>query len=110
MLFAVLSVAFGQSFNPLLVGAGALPTQNASPSPIKLFQSPSCRGGSAPTEEEYLMITVRFGFQSPFLSGRERSLTDDMVAASDDVVSFNPLLVGAGALPLSKSSPYCSTT
>src|ERR1019366_8904489 len=84
MLFAVLSVAFGQSFNPLLVGAGGLPPQNASPSPIKLFQAPSCRGGSAPTEEEYLMITVRFGFQSPFLSGRERSLTDDMVAASDD--------------------------
>src|ERR1017187_10537724 len=62
-------------FNPLLIGAGALPlrrlrTQRADDPPVSI----------------------------PFSSGRERS-RGDVFFHQPPVERFNPLLIGAGALP-----------
>ena len=109
-------------FNPLLIGAGALPFSDVcdncrradvsipfssgrerSPRNTwrfrwrRLFQSPSHRGGSAPTDSQGLRMKQKRRFQSP--SHRGGSAPAAFTCSGEPGTGFNPLLIGAGALP-----------
>ena len=86
-------------FNPLLIGAGALPGQQALGSAGEVvFQSPSHRGGSAPSE---IMVATHNGCPcfNPLLIGAGALPSAPPHGGANGRGCFNPLLIGAGALP-----------
>src|ERR1017187_3035364 len=72
-----------RSFNPLLIGAGALPENlHGSSRDGSKFQSPSHRGGSAPRSIGY-GDAIRVLVSIPFSSGREGSPRDFVAVLGD---------------------------
>ena len=71
----------------------------------RLFQSPSHRGGSAPLMSIYL-ATEQESF-NPLLIGA--GALPSCWRGFRPKYRFNPLLIGAGALPLPKTSPLPTT-
>ena len=67
---------------------------------IILFQSPSYRGGSTPMPSSRFCVTGRSGF-NPLLIGAGALPTESRPDYCALPHRFNPLLIGAGALPYS---------
>ena len=88
-------------FNPLLIGAAALPGSVTYVLVLVTiaFQSPSHRGGSAACVQLCIPRPLSGLFQSPSHRGGSAAVCKQFQAAAENG-RFNPLLIGAAALPI----------